>query len=153
MQKKPRVSKKCPANGYAAPGERIVEFSSGAREGGPIGGLVRFQNTDTGLVVEIYRCDDGVKVIGPKVDRTNPLEYAAPQMLGALHAAQMAMAAALTALEEISDEDVSATRGGLIAARELASDAINAAEGNGGNEAAKKSARLENVVVLKGTGR
>ncbi len=55
---KPRVTTKCVANGYAAPNERIVEFSHKGK-----GGLISIAENAAGeLVVNIYRCDPGIVV-------------------------------------------------------------------------------------------
>jgi hypothetical protein len=58
MRQKPSVLTKCPANFYAAPAERIIEFSS---KGG--GGLISFRVDDDGvLVIALYRLDPTVQV-------------------------------------------------------------------------------------------
>ena len=56
---KPRVIKKCVANGYAAPCERIVEFADGHGNGGLIS-LV--QHEDGRLTVDVYRYGPRVEV-------------------------------------------------------------------------------------------
>lgn len=64
-QRKPSVKTRCPANYYAADTERIIEFSA-VINGQLIGGLISFRVTrrDT-LLVDVYRTDPGVEVIGP----------------------------------------------------------------------------------------
>lgn len=61
---KPSVNKRCVANSYAAPNERIIEFSGKAG-----GGLISFRETEGGgLVVSIYRCDAPVQIRTPLHD-------------------------------------------------------------------------------------
>lgn len=60
--RKPSVTTRCVANTYAASNERIVEFS-----GALGGGLISLRNTEQGLVVEIYRCDECVIICVPVV--------------------------------------------------------------------------------------
>lgn len=53
-----RVTTRCPANWYAGPQERVVEFS-----GSKLGGLISFRELpDGGIRVEVYRADKGVIV-------------------------------------------------------------------------------------------
>ena len=61
--KRPKVLTRCVANRYAAPNERIVEFTS--KNGG---GLISFATLlDGRLAVDVYRCDPTVVVrIGTK---------------------------------------------------------------------------------------
>lgn len=62
--RKPRVTTRCVANNYAAPGERIVEFSNGARSAGQLkGGLISLRTTEDGrLLVQLYQLDQEVHV-------------------------------------------------------------------------------------------
>ncbi len=59
MKRKPvKIIKNGPADRYAGPKERIVEFS-----GSKLGGLISVRETDEGnIVVEVYRADKGVMV-------------------------------------------------------------------------------------------
>lgn len=57
--KKPRVITSCVASHYAAPNQRIIEFSSEAG-----GGLISFVVRDGKLVIDIYRTDSTVVVKG-----------------------------------------------------------------------------------------
>lgn len=75
MAKRPSLKTKCVAASYAAPNERIAEFSS---EKG--GGLIGIRTVGEECRVEVYRCDSGVSVIGPP----DPVRDAAPDMLAAL---------------------------------------------------------------------
>lgn len=54
-----KVTTNCVANNYAADNERIIEFSS--PEGG---GLISFRRRDGRLVVDVYRTDATVDVLG-----------------------------------------------------------------------------------------
>lgn len=57
--RKPRVLTKCVANSYTGPTERIIEFSSGKRDG--TGGLISFRNIPSGeLLVQVYRVSGNV---------------------------------------------------------------------------------------------
>lgn len=68
--KRPHVTKRCVADSYAGPDERIVEFgaliptaSGGSRLAG---GLISFRVTSDGaLLVDIYRVDPNVLVRAP----------------------------------------------------------------------------------------
>lgn len=56
--RKPSVKTKCVANAYAAPTERIVEYSANG-----IGGLISFTIQEDGtLFVHLYRHDPRVEV-------------------------------------------------------------------------------------------
>jgi hypothetical protein len=60
---KPRVTTNCVANRYSARNERIIEFKDDETDKG---GLISIRRMDDGtLVVDVYRCDPGVKVLGP----------------------------------------------------------------------------------------
>jgi len=64
--RRPRVTLKCPADRYAGAGERIVEFFD---DGTGKGGLISIRADAHGrLIVDVYRCDDGVTVRGPHVN-------------------------------------------------------------------------------------
>lgn len=68
-RRRPRVTLKCPADGYHGAGERIVEFfDDGTRKGGLIS--IR-PDKDGNLVVDVYRCDPGVIVRGQSNQRTS----------------------------------------------------------------------------------
>lgn len=55
--KKPSINTRCVANHYAAPNERIIEFSNA--NGG--GGLISFRTAEDGsIVVEVYRQENTV---------------------------------------------------------------------------------------------
>lgn len=59
--KKPKITTKCPANYFAHPTERIVEYSGGFEN--RIGGLISFRNTpDGGLEIFLYRHNKKVKI-------------------------------------------------------------------------------------------
>lgn len=66
--RKPRVITRCVANHYTAANERIIEFSNGERGSETHkGGLISFRNMPDGtLRVDVYCCDAGVAVVGPK---------------------------------------------------------------------------------------
>lgn len=66
-RRKPRVVASPIANQYAAPFERIVEFSNGARTTDEYkSGLISFRNmTDGTLLVDVGHCDRGILVLGP----------------------------------------------------------------------------------------
>ncbi len=67
MTKRPTVKTRCPAAAYAAPNERIVEFSGP----GGAGGLISFRADDNGgLSVSPYRLDPQVKVLAPNMPTT-----------------------------------------------------------------------------------
>lgn len=68
--KRPTVNTKCVAHHYAAPHERIVEFSAPNGQGG----LIKLSYwADTGeCTVDLYRLDDGVSV------RVEPFPGGAP---------------------------------------------------------------------------
>jgi hypothetical protein len=78
---RPRVATSCPANSYAAPNERIIEFSNGRMTTDVYaGGLIGFRNMDDGhLKVDVYRLDPGIVVhvgdpqdfVGLKSSRTD----------------------------------------------------------------------------------
>ncbi len=58
---KPHVTARPTADTYAGPHERIVEFTG---QNG-LGGLISIRNMDDGtVVVDVYRTDPGVTVIG-----------------------------------------------------------------------------------------
>lgn len=60
MRNKPSVHTKCVANHYAAPNERIIEFSVG-NDG--TGGLIAFRLANDGtLMVDVYRTNGPVTV-------------------------------------------------------------------------------------------
>lgn len=62
--RKPRVLTQCVANQYAAPHERIVEFSFPSTDG-PAGGLISFTDREElPPLVQVYRVD-GCKVTAP----------------------------------------------------------------------------------------
>lgn len=66
--RKPSVDLKGPASFYAAPDERIIEFSYVNNAGELRGGLISFAGSDANLTVDIYRCDPGVVVrVGPEI--------------------------------------------------------------------------------------
>lgn len=54
---KPKISTRCPANQYAGPDERIIEFSFPNGEGG----LISFKMGDH-PIVDVYNCDQTVEV-------------------------------------------------------------------------------------------
>ena len=55
-----------PANAYAGTDERILEFSNGGRGGALLGGLISVLEPEPGrLIVEVYRCDEGVEIRTP----------------------------------------------------------------------------------------
>ena len=54
---KPKVTLRCPADNYAGPDERIIEFSSSAG-----GGLIAFQLYGDELVVYVHKEDPTVRV-------------------------------------------------------------------------------------------
>lgn len=61
---KPKVSTKCIANHYAAPNERIIEYSANH---GNLGGLISFTVSEDGkLTVCLYRHDPQVKIVVSK---------------------------------------------------------------------------------------
>ena len=61
---KPKVTVNCVANHYAMPSERIIEVSD--RDTGK-GLLISIRSgADGELLVEPYRCDDGVRIITPR---------------------------------------------------------------------------------------
>ena len=62
---KPCVIKKCVANSYAAPHERIVEFADGHGNSGLIS---LFQHEDGRLTVDVYRHGPRVEVRVGKPD-------------------------------------------------------------------------------------
>lgn len=71
--KKPKVMTKCVANSYAAPNERIVEFSNGQA-----GGLISFRTMPDGsLAVNIYQQDKTVSVTVSKPSRAGHTHYIA----------------------------------------------------------------------------
>ena len=63
---KPKVITKCVANNYALPNERIIEYTFGPDgNGGSIGGLIRFLQTDEGrYIVLLYRHDPNLQNFG-----------------------------------------------------------------------------------------
>jgi hypothetical protein len=61
--KRPSVNLKCSADRYAAPNERIIEFSS---ESG--GGLIDLCDVGETLLVSVYRTDDSVEVTWNAMD-------------------------------------------------------------------------------------
>jgi hypothetical protein len=63
---KPKINTRPVAGHYAAPDELIVEFS---HPNG--GGLISIRATDTGVIVDVYRCDDTVTVLGSKTSAAN----------------------------------------------------------------------------------
>ena len=61
-RRKPRVTVRCVANHYAAPAERIVEFSFPDTPG-PLGGLISFYaHGDGNCTVNLFRVDRAVRV-------------------------------------------------------------------------------------------
>ncbi len=60
VAKPPKVNTNPVAGAYAAPGERIIEFSDARGKG--TGGLVSLVDTGEELVVRVYRMDAGVQV-------------------------------------------------------------------------------------------
>jgi len=54
---KPKVTLRCPADNYAGPDERIIEFSSSAG-----GGLIAFLVNEDELMVHVYHEDPSVRV-------------------------------------------------------------------------------------------
>lgn len=65
MRIKPSVKTKCPANAFAAPNERIIEFAFSNGDGG----LIAFRTHDDGSShVSVYRVDENVTIhTEPKV--------------------------------------------------------------------------------------
>lgn len=61
---KPSVNLKPVAGNYAAPNERIIEFSNGRKSMDALkGGLISIRTLDDGsVVVDVYRLDEGVTV-------------------------------------------------------------------------------------------
>jgi len=61
---RPKVIVNCVAQRHAGPTERIIEFAD--RETGK-GGLISFcRLADDTLAVDVYRCDKGIRVLGPR---------------------------------------------------------------------------------------
>ncbi len=54
---KPKVTLRCPANAYAGPNERIIEYSADGQ-----GGLISFVIGNGKLTVQLYRHDATVEI-------------------------------------------------------------------------------------------
>ena len=59
---RPRIMKRCVAQKYAAPNERIAEFGVGSSG---VGGFISFYEMDGKLNLSIYGCNGVLRVIVP----------------------------------------------------------------------------------------
>ena len=59
---RPRVLLDCVANDFSSPGERIIEFSFPNGNGG----LISLSQPGGRTIVEIYRTDQGIEIMGPE---------------------------------------------------------------------------------------
>lgn len=59
MSSKPKITKKCVANNYAAPGETISEFVFPSGKGGLISLI---QANDGKTIIELYQMDAGIEI-------------------------------------------------------------------------------------------
>lgn len=70
---RPSVNLRPVADSYSGPTERIIEFSD--RETGA-GGLISIRRGDGELIVDVYRCDENVRVLA------RPTEDAGANLIG-----------------------------------------------------------------------
>ena len=57
---RPSVDLRPVADGYSGPGERIIEFHDRETDQG---GLISIRRGDGELIVDVYRCDENVRVL------------------------------------------------------------------------------------------